>query len=126
MRLLLRSIVRGRLGGWFMGVCHTLAGLTGMNAVVFRVAVLCGLFFSPVYAVVVYAGLYLAIRTFDALFGPDGDEERLLEAPFDGGAAEPLRLTGEFAALERKLAYLEAEALSSDAITRARFRSAGL
>jgi phage shock protein PspC (stress-responsive transcriptional regulator) len=125
MRLLLRAIARGRLGGWFMGVCRTLASLSGMNAVVFRLSFLLGLYLNPLWAVAAYAGLYVAIRTVDGLIRSARDDERLLEEPLSA-RAEPARLTGEFAALERKLAHLEAEALSSDAITRARFRSAGL
>jgi hypothetical protein len=125
VRFVVRAIARGRMGGWLMGVCHTLAKLSGLSAIVFRLAFLLGLYLSPLWAIAAYAALYVAIRTVDGVIRSARDDERLIEAPFE---AEPqsARLTGEFAALERKLAYLEAEALSSDAITRARFRSAGL
>ncbi|MFJ5488096.1 PspC domain-containing protein [Hansschlegelia beijingensis] len=120
-----RALVPRRLGGWLLGVCATLSELTGINPLMFRGAFLLGLVFSASTTLLAYAALYLVAR---ALFAFTRDEEQpMIEAPFGSGEASRPALVGdELAMLERKLARLEAEALSADAITRARFRSAGL
>lgn len=120
-----RALVPRRLGGWLLGVCATLSDLTGISPLMFRGAFLLGLVFSASTTLLAYAALHLVARVLLA-FAPD-EEQPMIEAPFRSGEAPQSALAGdELAMLERKLARLEAEALSADAITRARFRSAGL
>ncbi|HVI27936.1 PspC domain-containing protein [Hansschlegelia sp.] len=120
-----RALIPKRLGGWLLGVCATLSEITGLNPLIFRGAFLIGLVFSASTTLLAYAALYVVGRLLFA-FTRD-DEALMVEPPFPSGGAPQAALMGdELAMLERKLARLEAEALSADAITRARFRSAGL
>lgn len=78
------------------GICEALGEDLGFSPVLLRIALSLGLFYSPVGAIAVYAGLGLLVA-FTRLVAPDPRQSAVVEAEAAPVAADPAEAEPELA-----------------------------